>query len=78
MEKKTVQEVFKWLEKTINTGGIGVVTPDQKQRILNSIDEHQIDGEVLESLNEAELESLLTVDIFGQRRKLLLRIKEIC
>ncbi len=74
---ETVQAVCEWLETTIDAGGIGLVTADQKQRILSGAMENQIDGEVLASLDEADFESLLAVGVFGQRRKLLLRINEL-
>ena len=74
---ETVKEVYEWLETTINTGGIGVVTEIQKQQILSAVKENQIDGEVLKSLNETDFEPILGVRIFGQRRKLRERIKQI-
>jgi hypothetical protein len=73
----TVQAVCEWLEATIDAGGIGLVTADQKQRILSAARENQIDGEALESLDEADFELLLAVGVFGQRRKLMLRINEL-
>ena len=76
-EVETVQAVCEWLETTIDAGGIGLVTADQKQRILSGAMENQIDGEVLGSLDEADFESLLAVGVFGQRRKLMLRINEL-
>ena len=76
-EVDSVQDVFSWLENVINNGGMGAVTSSQKHTILDAVEQNQIDGEVLKSMTEEDLTQILRVVVFGQRRKLKERIKEL-
>ncbi len=77
LEDMTVQDVHDWLANMIDTGKIGVFDDIQKQNTLTAVIRNQIDGEVLKVMSEHDLETILEVKVFGQRKKLHARIKEM-
>ena len=74
---ESVQDIREWLESIINSGGMGNVSGEQKTFILDAVIGNEIDKEVLKSLTEEDLEKVMGVKVFGQRRKLKERIKEL-
>jgi hypothetical protein len=74
---ETVDDVHDWLQNVIHSGGMGNVNDAQKRGILDSVRSNEIDREVLKSLSEGDFENVLGVKVFGQRRKLKERIKEL-
>jgi hypothetical protein len=77
LEDMTVQKVHDLLANLMDTGKIGAFNDIQKQNTLTAVHKNQIDGEVLKGMNEHDLDTILEVKIFGQRKKLLARIKEM-
>jgi hypothetical protein len=77
---------FKSLESTVtwtlllirHSGRCGSLLSEERERILEAVREQEIDREVLATLTEDEVATYFHLSLLGKRRKVMLRIKELC
>ena len=61
-----------------HSGRCGNVLSEERERILEEVRKQEIDREVLATLTEDEVATYFGLSLLGKRRKVMLRIKELC
>jgi hypothetical protein len=73
-----VDDVAEWFARQVDNGGCGKVSAEHRAKILQAVGEHEVDREVLATFTENDILTLFGFSVVGQRRKVMLRIKELC
>ena len=78
LEVFSVDDVAEWCARQVDSGGCGKVSAEHRAKILQAVGEHEVDREVLATFTEDDIVTLFGFSVVGQRRKVMLRIKELC
>ena len=73
-----MDDVAEWFARQVDSGGCGKVSAEHRAKILQAVGEHEVDREVLATFTEDDIVTLFGFSVVGQRRKVMLRIKELC
>jgi len=63
----SVHDVAAWLEAQIDGGGCGNVNAKAKLRMLKSVWDNELNGEVICRLTDSDIKDMFGLQVFGQR-----------